>query len=51
MKGFIQEEHRGQSTLLPKSLDDYVADNIALSPQDAATQHSPLLTSGTPIGV
>ena len=23
---FIQGEHRGQSTLLPESLDDYVAD-------------------------
>lgn len=26
MKRFIQEEHRGQSVLLPESLDDYVAD-------------------------
>ncbi|KSL31701.1 IS5/IS1182 family transposase [Pseudomonas aeruginosa] len=26
MKRFIQGEHRGQSTLLPESLDDYVAD-------------------------
>ncbi|WP_224786716.1 hypothetical protein, partial [Pseudomonas aeruginosa] len=25
MKRFIQGEHRGQSTLLPESLDDYVA--------------------------
>ncbi|KKM07368.1 MULTISPECIES: hypothetical protein, partial [Pseudomonas] len=24
MKRFIQGEHRGQSTLLPESLDDYV---------------------------
>lgn len=27
MKHFIQGEHRGQSTLLPESLDDYVTDN------------------------
>ncbi len=26
MKRFIQGVHRGQSTLLPESLDDYVAD-------------------------
>ncbi len=26
MKRFIQGEHRGQSTLLPESLDDYVSD-------------------------
>lgn len=26
MKRFIQGEHRGQSTLLPKSFDDYVTD-------------------------
>ena len=26
MKRFIQGEHRGQSTLLPQSLDDYVSD-------------------------
>lgn len=26
MKRFIQGEHRGQSTLLPESLDDYVTD-------------------------
>ena len=26
MKRFIQGEHRGQNTLLPESLDDYVSD-------------------------
>lgn len=26
MKGFIQSEHRGQGTLPPESLDDYVSD-------------------------
>ena len=26
MKRFIQGEHRGQSTFLPESLDDYVTD-------------------------
>jgi hypothetical protein len=26
MKRFIQGEHRGQSTLLPESLDDYAGD-------------------------
>lgn len=26
MKRFIQGEHRGQSTLLPESLDDYFSD-------------------------
>ncbi|RMS95128.1 hypothetical protein ALP58_200116 [Pseudomonas savastanoi] len=26
MKRFIQREHRGQRTLLPESLDDYVSD-------------------------
>ena len=26
MKRFIQGEYRGQSTLLPESLDDYVSD-------------------------
>ena len=27
MKRFIQGEHRGQSTLLPQSLEDYVYDS------------------------
>lgn len=27
MKRFFQGEHRGQGTLLPKSLDDYVSNN------------------------
>lgn len=31
MKRFIQGEHRGQSTLLPESLDDYVADSADFS--------------------
>jgi transposase len=26
MKRFIEDEHRGQGTLLPESLDDYVSD-------------------------
>ncbi|GEM_PF-5673681 len=26
MKRFIQSDHRGQSTLLPESFDDYVID-------------------------
>ena len=26
MKRFIQGDHRGQSTLLPESLDDYASD-------------------------
>ncbi|MNQ35056.1 hypothetical protein PS726_03713 [Pseudomonas fluorescens] len=26
MKRFVQGEHRGQGTLLPESLDDYVSD-------------------------
>lgn len=30
MKRFIQGEHRGQSTLLPESLDDYVSDTISV---------------------
>ena len=30
MKRFIQGEHRGQGTLLPESLDDYV-DSLGLS--------------------
>lgn len=31
MKRFIQGEHRGQSTLLPESLEDYVSDTTTLS--------------------
>ena len=31
MKRFIQGEHRGQGTLLPESLDDYVSDTNPVS--------------------
>lgn len=36
MKRFIQGEHRGQSTLLPESLDDYASDTKPVRVVDGA---------------
>ena len=42
MKRFIQGEHRGQSTLLPESLDDYVADTNPVRVVDVSSMNSTL---------
>jgi hypothetical protein len=39
MKRFIQGEHRGQSTLLPESLDDYASDTNPVRVVDGAFDH------------
>lgn len=39
MKRFIQGEHRGQSTLLPESLDDNVADSYNAVATQYGTEH------------
>jgi FtsP/CotA-like multicopper oxidase with cupredoxin domain len=41
MKRFIQGEHRGQGTLLPESLDDYVSDTNPVAALDAADRQEP----------
>ena len=40
MKRFIQGEHRGQSTLLPESLDDYVSDINPVRIVDVSSMNS-----------
>ena len=42
MKRFIQGEHRGQSALLPESLDDYVADTNPVRVVDFSSMNSTL---------
>ena len=54
MKRFIQGVHRGQSTLLPESLDDYVADTNPVRVVDvfvdAASLHDEKLKGAGCIG-
>lgn len=46
MKRFIQGEHRGQSTLLPESLDDYVSDTNPVSAVDVFVDEVYLVKRG-----
>src|SRR3990167_609020 len=46
MKRFIQGEHRGQSALLPESLDDYVADTNPVRVVDVFVDELDLGTLG-----
>lgn len=46
MKRFIQGEHRGQSTLLPESLDDYVSDTNPVRVVDVFVDELDLTTLG-----
>ena len=46
MKRFIQGEHRGQSTLLPESLDDYVSDTNPVRVVDVFVDELDLVTLG-----
>ncbi|WP_226503510.1 IS1182 family transposase [Pseudomonas sp. MWU16-30317] len=46
MKRFIQGEHRGQSTLLPESLDDYVGDTNPVRVVDVFIDELDLATLG-----
>ncbi|EZO68223.1 hypothetical protein V558_04684 [Pseudomonas aeruginosa BWH057] len=43
MKRFIQRVHRGQSALLPESLDDYVADTNPVRVVDVFVDATSLL--------
>ncbi|MDR6610483.1 hypothetical protein J2X87_005593 [Pseudomonas synxantha] len=44
MKRFIQGEHRGQGTLLPESLDDYVSDTNPVRVVDVFVDELDLVT-------
>ncbi|RMT33955.1 ISPsy6, transposase [Pseudomonas syringae pv. solidagae] len=46
MKRFIQGEHRGQSALLPESLDDYVSDTNPVRVVDVFVDELDLITLG-----
>lgn len=46
MKRFIQGEHRGQGTLLPESLDDYVSDTNPVRVVDVFVDELDLVTLG-----
>lgn len=46
MKRFIQGEHRGQSTLLPESLDDYVNDTNPVRVVDVFVDERDLVKLG-----
>jgi len=46
MKRFIQGEHRGQGTLLPKSLDDYVSDTNPVRVVDVFVDELDLVNLG-----
>ena len=46
MKRFIQGEHRGQSTLLPESLDDYVSDTNPVRVVDVFVDKLDLVSFG-----
>jgi transposase len=46
MKRFIQGEHRGQRTLLPKSLDDYVSDTNPVRVVDVFVDELDLIALG-----
>jgi transposase len=46
MKRFIQGEHRGQGTLLPESLDDYVSDTNPVRVIDVFVNELDLINQG-----
>lgn len=46
MKRFIQGEHRGQSTLYPESLDDYVSDTNSVRVVDVFVDELDLVKLG-----
>lgn len=46
MKRFIQGEHRGQSTFLPESLDDYVTDTNPVRVLDVFVDELDLIKLG-----
>lgn len=46
MKRLIQGEHRGQSTLLPESLDDYVSDTNPVRVVDVLIDELDLVNLG-----
>ncbi|WP_162234995.1 transposase, partial [Pseudomonas cannabina] len=46
MKRFIQREHRGQRTLLPESLDDYVSDTNPVRIVDVFVDELDLINLG-----
>ncbi|MCS3417719.1 transposase [Pseudomonas sp. BIGb0450] len=46
MKRFIQSEHRGQGTLLPESLDDYVSDTNPVRVVDVFVDELDLVSLG-----
>jgi Transposase and inactivated derivatives len=46
MKRFIQGEHRGQDTLLPESLDDYVSDTNPVRVADVFVDELDLVSLG-----
>ena len=46
MKRFIQDEHQGQSTLLPESLDDYVSDTNSVRVVDVFVNELDLVSLG-----
>ncbi len=46
MKRFIQGEHRGQGTLLPESLDDYVSDTNPVRVVDVFVDELDLVSLG-----
>ncbi len=46
MKRFIQGEHRGQGTLLPESLDDYVSDTNPVRVVDVFVDELDLVNLG-----
>jgi len=46
VKRFIQGEHRGQSTLLPESLDDYVSDTNSVRVVDVFVDELDLVHLG-----
>ena len=46
MKRFIQGEHRGQGTLLPESLDDYVSDTNPVPVVDVFVDEPGLVNLG-----
>jgi len=46
VKRFIQGEHRGQGTLLPESLDDYVSDTNPVRIVDVVVDELDLVNLG-----
>lgn len=45
MKRFIQGEYRGQSTLLPESVDDYVSDTNPVRVEEILACHDANITA------